>query len=446
MLFGIAHYHGTPSGFPGMALTFIGGWVFGFAMVWYIWWLAIISALAILGILIARAYDDHDKQILPAETVAYIVGDSDARLVIGDDARLALAPDSVPKLSFYRDWASFIEEGLQGGPFTAVKMKPEEDAMFFAVDAAFPHAMLPADAGLIVTEGVFSMDGDRAPLDKLMAISKRHDAWLMVDDAHGLGVLGEHGAGCVEGFDSHSVPILVGTLGKAFGSLGAFVVGPPELRTLLVSAGRSFIFSTALPEPPAGSETLQIDIPAYIVSQDAYPPDFDLAEIPGGQQWSGPGEPRVPFYNAVFNYPTLAECYKVAALAALEARESDRAEGRKSSLLPALAFGACLVVPGTGILLNDTMDDFSAAPGIPNQFGLVEGEANAVASGKTPLSSMAPTILLKDGRPRMVLGSPGGARIITTLISVLQQNNAKYGAAGICNGGGGASAVVIERM
>ena len=67
---------------------------------------------------------------LPAETVAYIVGDSDARLVIGDDARLALAPDSVPKLSFDRDWASFIEEGLQAGPFTAVKMKPAEDAMF----------------------------------------------------------------------------------------------------------------------------------------------------------------------------------------------------------------------------------------------------------------------------------------------------------------------------
>ena len=67
---------------------------------------------------------------LPAETVAYIVGDSDARLVIGDDARLTLAPDSVPKLSFDRDWASFIEEGLQAGPFTAVKMKPAEDAMF----------------------------------------------------------------------------------------------------------------------------------------------------------------------------------------------------------------------------------------------------------------------------------------------------------------------------
>lgn len=82
-------------------------------------------------------------------------------------------------------------------------------------------------------------------------------------------------------------------------------------------------------------------------------------------------------------------------------------------------FGVRKVVPGTGILLNNEMDDFAAQPGKPNMFGLVQGAANAVAPGKTPLSSMSPTIVLRDGRPVMVLGSPGGPRIITTVLNLL---------------------------
>ena len=81
-------------------------------------------------------------------------------------------------------------------------------------------------------------------------------------------------------------------------------------------------------------------------------------------------------------------------------------------------FGSGIVAPGTGILLNNEMDDFSAKPGVPNVYGLVGGEANAVQAGKRPLSSMTPTLVFKDGKPWLVTGSPGGARIITT---VLQQ-------------------------
>ena len=81
-------------------------------------------------------------------------------------------------------------------------------------------------------------------------------------------------------------------------------------------------------------------------------------------------------------------------------------------------FGSGIVAKGTGILLNNEMDDFSAKPGVANAYGLVGGDANAVAAGKRPLSSMTPTIVLKDGKPWLVTGSPGGARIITT---VLQQ-------------------------
>ena len=81
-------------------------------------------------------------------------------------------------------------------------------------------------------------------------------------------------------------------------------------------------------------------------------------------------------------------------------------------------FGSGIVAQGTGIVLNNEMDDFSAKPGVANAYGLVSGDANAVAAGKRPLSSMTPTLVLKDGKPVLVTGSPGGARIITT---VLQQ-------------------------
>jgi gamma-glutamyltranspeptidase / glutathione hydrolase len=83
------------------------------------------------------------------------------------------------------------------------------------------------------------------------------------------------------------------------------------------------------------------------------------------------------------------------------------------------AFGAMLVGGSTGVLLNNEMDDFSAKPGSPNMFGLVGGSANAIAPGKRMLSSMTPTIVVKDGRTWLVLGSPGGGRIITTVLQVL---------------------------
>ena len=76
-------------------------------------------------------------------------------------------------------------------------------------------------------------------------------------------------------------------------------------------------------------------------------------------------------------------------------------------------FGAVVMAPGTGFVLNDEMDDFTAKPGSPNMFGLVQGASNAIAPGKRPLSSMAPTIVMKDNKVAMVLGSPGGSRIIT---------------------------------
>jgi gamma-glutamyltranspeptidase/glutathione hydrolase len=83
------------------------------------------------------------------------------------------------------------------------------------------------------------------------------------------------------------------------------------------------------------------------------------------------------------------------------------------------SYGTGLVADGTGILLNNELDDFSAKPGVPNAYGLIGGEANAVEPNKRPLSSMSPTIVLKDGEPVLVTGTPGGSRIITTTLQVI---------------------------
>ncbi len=84
-----------------------------------------------------------------------------------------------------------------------------------------------------------------------------------------------------------------------------------------------------------------------------------------------------------------------------------------------LGFGAGVVTPGTGIVLNNEMDDFSAAPGVPNAFGLLGNEANSIAPLKTPLSSMTPTIVTENGRLRMAVGTPGGSTIITQVLQII---------------------------
>jgi len=102
---------------------------------------------------------------------------------------------------------------------------------------------------LVVTDGIFSMDGDIAPLPKLNTLCTNSNAILMVDDAHGFGVLGEHGGGCCEHFSLHNdtVPVLVGTLGKALGTFGAFVAGSETLIEYLIQTARTYVYTTALP-------------------------------------------------------------------------------------------------------------------------------------------------------------------------------------------------------
>ena len=125
-------------------------------------------------------------------------------------------------------------------------------------DALEAARLLDADAAhtaLLATDGVFSMDGDLAPLPELTRCIRRRDLWLLVDDAHGLGVVGADGGGVLEhfGLGSDAVPILVGTLGKAFGSFGAFVAGSAELIEFLIQKARTYVYTTALPQPVAAA-------------------------------------------------------------------------------------------------------------------------------------------------------------------------------------------------
>ena len=120
--------------------------------------------------------------------------------------------------------------------------------------ASYPRA-------LVITDGVFSMDGDVAPLDKICEVSQQHEAVLMVDDAHGEGVLGHGGRGIVDHFGLHGrVDVEVGTLSKAFGVVGGVVAGNPLVVEWLQQRGRPFLFSSAMTVPDVAACIAAVDI------------------------------------------------------------------------------------------------------------------------------------------------------------------------------------------
>ncbi len=114
---------------------------------------------------------------------------------------------------------------------------------------------------LIVTDGVFSMDGDLAPLPELIELADRYHARLFVDDAHGTGVMGAHGRGTLEhyGMESH-LPFHMGTLGKALGTCGAYVAGPAVLIRYLINTARTFLFATAPPPATAAATVAALHV------------------------------------------------------------------------------------------------------------------------------------------------------------------------------------------
>jgi len=147
--------------------------------------------------------------------------------------------------------ASLLDGGLHSG--ARFKRFPHND-----VDALARQLQAVEGNKFVVVDGVFSMDGDTAPLPALAKLCVKEDAWLMVDDAHGFGVLGERGAGSLEaaGLGADDVPVLMATLGKAMGSAGAFVAGSELLIEGLIQQARNYIYTTALP-PAVAAATLE---------------------------------------------------------------------------------------------------------------------------------------------------------------------------------------------
>lgn len=140
--------------------------------------------------------------------------------------------------------ASLLDAGLLSGARFSRYLHNEVASLASRLDKVSGNT-------LVVTDGVFSMDGDLAELPALAGKCRARGAWLMVDDAHGFGVLGASGGGCVEhfGLGLDEVPVLVGTLGKAFGTAGAFVAGSEELIETLIQFARPYIYTTS--QPPA---------------------------------------------------------------------------------------------------------------------------------------------------------------------------------------------------
>ncbi|CAG8869934.1 8-amino-7-oxononanoate synthase [Pseudomonas fluorescens] len=140
--------------------------------------------------------------------------------------------------------ASLLDGGLLSGARFSRYLHNDAASLQNRLDKAVGNT-------LVVTDGVFSMDGDLANLPALAAATQARDAWLMVDDAHGLGTLGRNGGGIVEhfGLGIEEVPVLIGTLGKACGTAGAFVAGSEELIESLVQFARPYIYTTS--QPPA---------------------------------------------------------------------------------------------------------------------------------------------------------------------------------------------------
>ena len=140
--------------------------------------------------------------------------------------------------------ASLLDAGLLSGARFSRYLHNDADSLAKRLNKASGDT-------LVVTDGVFSMDGDLADLPAICATAKAKNAWVMVDDAHGFGPLGKTGGGIVEhfGLGIDDVPVLVGTLGKAFGTAGAFVAGSEELVETLIQFARPYIYTTS--QPPA---------------------------------------------------------------------------------------------------------------------------------------------------------------------------------------------------
>jgi len=179
----------------------------------------------------------------------------------GFTANLATIPALVGKedvvFSDRLNHASIID----GCRLSGARIMPYEHCDPASLEKVIAENLSQFRRALIVTDGVFSMDGDVAPLDKILEVAEKHDILLMVDDAHGEGVLGRGGRGIVDHFGLHGkVDVEVGTMSKAFGVMGGVVAGSPVIIEWLRQRGRPFLFSSAMTVPDVAACLAAVDI------------------------------------------------------------------------------------------------------------------------------------------------------------------------------------------
>ena len=223
-----------------------------------------------------------------AEAIAaYGVGAGASRLVTGDHPLLGALEDRLAELKGYEAACVFgsgylanmgiiptvvgqgdlvlVDELAHACIWAGARLSGAEVVAFRHNDAADLEAKLAqmragARRALVATDGVFSMDGDIAPLDALSAACGRWDAWLLVDDAHGLGVVGPGGRGAASLFPETRVDLAMGTLSKALGGYGAYVCATRPVIDLLKSRARTLVYTTGLPPPCAAGALAALDV------------------------------------------------------------------------------------------------------------------------------------------------------------------------------------------
>ncbi len=158
--------------------------------------------------------------------------------------------------------ASLIDASLLSSSFSGSQLKRYRHNDMASLTTLLEKNHSEGSRKLLMSDSVFSMDGDLAPVSQLSSICQKHDAWLMLDDAHGFGVLGKNGAGVAEEYslDQEQLPIYMATLGKAMGVFGAFVAGSDALIETLIQKSRSFIYTTAMPPALAQATLMSLKV------------------------------------------------------------------------------------------------------------------------------------------------------------------------------------------
>jgi len=198
--------------------------------------------------------NNPEHEALEAEVAAFFDAEAALTFSSGYAANVGIIPALVG-----REDAIFADALNHASLIDGCRLSRATVHVYAHADATALEAMLVRHRAhvrrsLIVTDGVFSMDGDRAPLANLVDLARRFDAWTYLDDAHAVGVIGDSGRGTASSVKLHGeVDVTIGTFGKSFGVAGAFVYGSATLRRFLLNRARSFVFSTAASPPQAAA-------------------------------------------------------------------------------------------------------------------------------------------------------------------------------------------------